>query len=72
MAYVDEKGVLKAQHLLPEKAHIQKREVMKQFLIDNIPGLIVLNSTGGWNAKQTAEMVQNQLVKEVEDVLRNR
>jgi hypothetical protein len=69
MAFVDKMGVLRAQYLLPEKAYIQKRDVLKRFISDNKPEIIILNSSGGMNSKRTMELIERELVPEIDNVI---
>ena len=47
-------------------------QVLKQFIFDHRPDLIVLNSSGGQNSLSTAQMVTGEIVPEVAEMIKNR
>ena len=72
MAYVDAEGTLRAQKLLPAQALMQKDAVLKQFILDNKPDLIVVNSSGGVNSQMLAHLLSSKIVNEVAVILKDR
>ena len=46
--------------------------MLKQFIFDHRPDLIVLNSSGGQNSLSTAQMVTGEIVPEVAEMIKNR
>jgi hypothetical protein len=60
-------GVLRAHDVVPEKAvNSQKGSRIKDFLLQNRPDLIVLNSSGGFASKSTHMLIEKNLIGEVQ------
>lgn len=67
MAYVNKDGVLRAHDYIPPQAMNQKVQRIKQFLIENRPDLIVINSSGGMASRSLSITIEKSILREVEE-----
>jgi transcriptional accessory protein Tex/SPT6 len=65
MVYLDRTGEVRAHEVVPQRALGNKSGMIKKFIRENLPEVIVLNASGGYASKSTHNSLERNLIEEM-------
>ena len=69
LAFVNKEGVLRSHEVLPGDVMAQKSCKIRDFLLQNRPDVVVINSSGGHNSRSTFIEVEKTILPEVIEIV---
>ena len=66
LSYIDINGCLKGYNIIPIRIIQQKFDIIKQFIIEYKPNIIVCNSSGGMTSKTIINTIDKELIKSIQ------